>query len=112
MSFLPNADRAIVPMEKLRDYSLNAGHPRGRHKARVFAAVLNLGRDDAEWLAQVIREEVVKCQARELPDEGYGLRFEVDMVVSKGGRYATVRTGWMIRAGEILPRLTTCFVLI
>jgi len=112
MTSLPNAHLAIVPVEKLRDYSLNAAHPRGRHKARVFAATLDLRSDDAEWLVKVLQEEVVKSPARELPDEGFGSRFEVDMVVSKGGRYATVRTGWIIRAGEILPRLTTCFVLV
>ena len=78
----------------------------------MFAAALDLESDDAEWLAQVIRAEVVKCPARELSNEGYGMRFEVDIVVSKGQRSATVRTGWIIRAGEILPRLTTCLVLV
>ena len=33
---LPNADRAVVEIEKLRDYCLSSSHPRGRHKARVF----------------------------------------------------------------------------
>jgi len=112
MAVLPNAHQAIVPVEKLRDYSLNAAHPRGRNKARVFAATLDLRQDGAEWLARVIREEVVKCPARELSDEGFGSRFEVDMVVRQEGRSARVRTGWIIRAGEILPRLTTCFVLV
>jgi hypothetical protein len=35
---LPNGDRAIVDLEKLRAYCLNPQHPRGRHKARVFAS--------------------------------------------------------------------------
>lgn len=34
---LPNADRAVVGLAKLRDYCLSPTHPRGRHKARVFA---------------------------------------------------------------------------
>ena len=33
---LPNADRAFVDIAKLRDYSLNAEHKEGKHKARVF----------------------------------------------------------------------------
>jgi hypothetical protein len=37
---LPNGDQAVVDIAKLRDYCLNKDHLRGRHKARVFAAVL------------------------------------------------------------------------
>lgn len=33
---LPNAERAVVDVRKLRNYCLNAEHPRGQHKARVF----------------------------------------------------------------------------
>jgi hypothetical protein len=34
---LPGADVAIVDVEKLTGYCLNPEHPRGKHKARVFA---------------------------------------------------------------------------
>jgi hypothetical protein len=44
---LPNGDQAIVEIVKLRDYCLSPTHPRGRHKARVFAAVLGLTDKDA-----------------------------------------------------------------
>jgi len=37
---LPNPERAIVDLKKLRDYCLSSEHPRGRHKARMFAAIL------------------------------------------------------------------------
>jgi hypothetical protein len=40
---LPNSDKAIVPIEKLRDYSLNPSHSVGKHKARVFESVLGRG---------------------------------------------------------------------
>jgi hypothetical protein len=33
---LPNADRAIVDIVKLRNYCLNPQHPSGRHKAPRF----------------------------------------------------------------------------
>jgi len=47
---LPNAGKAIVEVEKLRDYCLNPLHPRGRHKARVFASRLGLTGQHAELL--------------------------------------------------------------
>ena len=46
---LPNGDRAIVDIAKLTDYCLNPQHEDGKHKARVFASALGLGREDAEW---------------------------------------------------------------
>ncbi len=36
---LPNGELAVVDIQKLRAYCLNPHHPRGRHKARVFASV-------------------------------------------------------------------------
>jgi hypothetical protein len=47
---LPHAELAVVDIAKLRDYCLNADHLRGRHKARVFAAVRTenvVGRSDS-----------------------------------------------------------------
>jgi len=57
---LPGGDRAIVDIAKLRDYSLSPAHPRGRHKARLFASVLGLTQEDAEFL----REQLLKSRAR------------------------------------------------
>jgi len=45
---LPNAEEAIVEIEKLRDYSLSPDHPVGKHKARVFEASLGLRREHAQ----------------------------------------------------------------
>ncbi len=47
---LPNRDRAVVDLAKLRDYCLSEVHPRGKHKARVFRVALGLTTQDAEEL--------------------------------------------------------------
>jgi hypothetical protein len=39
---LPNGANAIVELVKLHDYAPSQSHPRGRHKARVFLAALDL----------------------------------------------------------------------
>lgn len=57
---LPNAERAVVRLEKLTEYSLNPAHDKGGHKARVFASASGITIDDAEWL----REECLRV-ARE-----------------------------------------------
>jgi hypothetical protein len=50
---LPNAERAVVDVRKLREYCLNAEHPRGQHKARVFKSAVR-------WTAVCAR----LCRAR------------------------------------------------
>jgi len=57
---LPNADRAVIEIEKLRDYCLSSSHPRGRHKARVFVTALGITVDDAEELKRNRKEAVHK----------------------------------------------------
>jgi hypothetical protein len=51
---LPNSDRAIVEVAKLRDYSLSPNHEDGKHKARVFASALGIRQADAEWLRDLL----------------------------------------------------------
>ena len=36
---LPHGEAAIVDPQKLTGYCLNLEHPRGKHKARVFATL-------------------------------------------------------------------------
>jgi hypothetical protein len=53
---LPNAERAIVDIRKLRDYCLNLLHEEGQHKARLFAITLGMTADDAEDLRDLLLE--------------------------------------------------------
>jgi hypothetical protein len=108
---LPNAARAIVEIEKLRDYCLSASHPRGRHKARVFATALGITAEDAEELREAILSALISEEAQQTSEDEYGQRYVVDFKLTKQGRQADVRTTWIIRTGEDLPRLTSCYVL-
>lgn len=111
---LPNAARAVVDIEKLRDYSLNPAHPEGKHKARVFLAALGLKADDAERLRKLIREAILIEEATEQRSTFYGRRFIVDFQVKWEEKLVvtlvTVRTAWIIRNDEDFPRLTSCFI--
>lgn len=52
---LPNGDQAVIEARKLSEYCLSPTHPRGRHKARVFAAVLGIEQKDAAVLRDALR---------------------------------------------------------
>jgi len=109
---LPNGSRAVVDIEKLRDYCLSAVHPEGRHKARVFLSTLGITSEDAGKF----REILISAAARndEIAMTGadkYGCRYSFDLMITWGSREAQVRSAWIIKAGEDVPRLVSCYVL-
>jgi hypothetical protein len=112
---LPNAENAIVDIAKLRDYCLNPNHFEGKHKARVFLKALGIDKNDAEQLRQIILQAILRADAMEQKPTEFGRRFVVDLQVSWAKesviRIAHMRTAWMIRTDENVPRLTTCFIL-
>ena len=63
---LPNTDRAVVEIEKLRDYCLSSSHPRGRRKARVFVTALGITANDAEELRNMILSAITTEEAMPL----------------------------------------------
>ena len=110
-ALLPKGDRAIVELAKLRDYCLNPTHWRGQHKARVFRAKLGLAQRDAGWLRGCLLEAAAKHPAKMGREDSFGQRYVVDLTVTTATGTATVRSSWIIRSGEDVPRLTSCFVL-
>jgi hypothetical protein len=108
---LPNAHRAFVDIVKLTDYCLSPVHPRGRHKAHLFAQVLGLTADRAEELRQMLLAAANEAEAQPGPADEYGRRYVVDFEVETPLRTATVRSAWIVRADEDFPRFTSCYVL-
>lgn len=108
---LPNADRAVVDVHKLRDYCLNAAHPRGQHKARVFKRVLGWTADEAENVRRRLLEAVLRAEGNFLGADDYGQRYALDFAVQGMSGPVTVRSLWIIRHGEDFPRFASCYVL-
>lgn len=81
---LPGGDNAIVNIAKLREYCLNPRHPRGRHKARVFAATLALAQTDAEFLREALLRAAREADAVVGESDEYGDRFTADFDLFEG----------------------------
>jgi hypothetical protein len=94
----------VVELEKLTDYCLNQEHPRGRHKARVFASVLNIRQSDAQFLGDALLHAAAANDAVLIDADEYGLEMH-----GPAGT-ATVRSLWIVRSDEDVPRLTSCYV--
>jgi hypothetical protein len=85
---LPNRDRAVVQIEKLRDYSLSPEHEEGKHKARVFAAALGIGQEDAEWLRDQLLAVAVNQDCELGKKTQHGQRYTIEFVVEHGEKSA------------------------
>lgn len=107
---LPNGERAIVDIRKLRAYCLNPHHTRGRNKARVFASV-GIRESDAEELRAALFQAAINVEARLGMFNSYGQRYVIDFDLVRQSRTLRIRSTWIILTGQDLPRLTSCYVL-
>jgi hypothetical protein len=59
----------------------------------------------AALLAAALAEEAIPGE-----QDAYGQRYVVDFLMHGPRGQALVRSSWIVRAGEDIPRLTSCFV--
>ena len=107
---LPNGERAILDRRKLEEYCLNPHHPRGRNKARVFASV-GIGQADSDVLREALLAAARNSEAVQAGLSAHAERYTVDFDLVLPVRTVKIRSTWIVRTGEDLPRLTSCFVL-
>jgi hypothetical protein len=101
---LPNGKNAYVDLAKLENYCLDCHHPRGKHKARVFASH---GITSPDLLRLVLLEAASRDLALEGEKDQYGIRYTMDFDCDT----ARIRSIWIIRINEDFPRLVTCYIL-
>jgi hypothetical protein len=89
---------------------LNPQHSRGRNKARVFASV-GITQTDAEELRTALLAAAINSEARLGISNPFGQRYIIDFDLTRQGRTVKIRSAWIVRIGDDLPRLTSCYVL-
>jgi len=107
---LPNAENAIVDLQKLTKYCLNSDHERGKHKARVFDAKCGLTAEHADLLRQSLFEAARLGEAVATKNDAFGRRYVIEWVVIGPSGKAAIRTAWIIRHDEDFPRFVSCYV--
>src|SRR6266511_2147337 len=110
MAKLPNAERAVVDIRKLRDYSLNPEHDEGKHKARVFKAALGFTRADAQKLREIVIDAARTEEAKLGKGILHGQMYVVDFTTSGLHGNVVIRTAWIIEVDTDFPRLVSCYV--
>ena len=109
MNILPNADKAVIPIEKFTDYLLNP--LREPNKSIVFLSALGYHQDNAHKLISNIRRNISSYKAVEKGDKGFGMQYEVILnLLGVNNKYANVLTGWIVDNQTKETRLTTAYV--
>jgi hypothetical protein len=104
---LPDAERAIIPPEKVRDYLLSLEHRVGRSKARFFGS-LGFTQDAGPQLADALLA-VARDGTAELGEASvFGQKYTVRGII-QGPAGAAVVTAWIVLRGEDVPRLVTAY---
>jgi len=106
---LTSQEAAIVDLVKLTCYCLKPEHPRGKHKARVFAA-LGFTAENADQLRAALLAAAATAEAHPGASDQFGTRYmlKFEIIGPQGARI--VKSTWIVRRGESTPRLTSCFV--
>jgi hypothetical protein len=107
---LPEFDALILDVAKLTAYSLNAHHPRGRNKARVFKSALGIDHRDAAWLRQALLDAVPDAQAYPAGTSEFGPRWRVNVEIARQDRRVVVASIWIMDTGSRNLRLLTCWI--
>lgn len=106
---MPGGDAAIVDQEKLTGYCLNPEHPRGKHKARVFAT-LGFTAENADELRAALLGAAATSDTQTAQSDQFGDRYVIEFEIRGPRASGVVRSTWIVRRGETSPRLTSCFV--
>lgn len=107
---MPGGDSAIVDREKLTGYCLNPEHPRGKHKARVFAAALGFTAANADELRAALLVAAATADAHPAASDQFGTRYVLEFEIMGPRGAGIVKSTWIVRRGESTPRLASCFV--
>lgn len=101
-----------IDIRKLKDYCLNPDHPLGKHKARLFYSKLGLKRKNAEVLKNMISERIREAEIKFEFEDKYGKRYSAEIRLYINNKAAYVKTIWIIKKGEEIPSLVTCYIII
>ncbi|MGH2609174.1 MAG: DUF6883 domain-containing protein [Tepidiformaceae bacterium] len=106
---LPNAEHAVIDGRKLTEYVLDAGHGRGRHKARLFQSIMNIGPGDAGVLMDLLRQLAAEDEVDVTRETDFGIEYVLHHPLPDTDPPAALRHVWIVLHGEDVPRLVTCF---
>lgn len=108
---IKNGKDAVIPKEKLTEYCLSPNHPRGKHKAILFKRILDIDPNNYQVLYDKIKTAAIKNEAIFIEKDEFGDRYQIDFEFQKDQNVIIIRSLWIIKKNEEIPRFCTCYVL-
>lgn len=106
---IPNADRAIIAVEKLTAYLLNPSHKRGGAKARLLIS-LGYRTGTPEVLGSDLRVQHLSLNATRTSPNPYGIAYEIEgPITTPSGRTVRFCSIWQIDTGSEVARFITMY---
>jgi Domain of unknown function (DUF6883) len=106
---VPNADRAIIAMEKLTGYLLNASHKRGGAKARLLQTV-GYRSDNPQALESDLRAQHLSLDVTRTHETAYGVVYEIEgHIKTPSGKSVRFCSVWQVDTGTDVPRFITMY---
>lgn len=109
MNLLPYAEKAVIPLGKITDYSLD--FDKDPNKAEAFRAALGYTKSNSPHLIKNIYDNIGKFEAVSKGNNGYGEIYEIVLnITGYNKKNANIVTGWIVENGTNYPRLTNVYV--
>lgn len=106
---IPNADRAIIAVEKLTAYLLNPSHRRGGAKARLLISV-GYQTNAPGGLESDLRTQHLSLNAKRTSQNAYGVGYEIEgPITTPSGRVLRFCSIWQVDTGSEVPRFITMY---
>lgn len=109
---LPHFQRAVIPIEKLRDYALEMNHPKGKHKATLFKSELGIELHHAEAFRELLRAGLATAPAYEGKTTSYGKHWTTyHKIVGLNASTRVVTVAWIFKTEQPdTPQLISCYL--
>jgi hypothetical protein len=106
---VPNADRAIIAVDKITGYLLNVSHKRGGPKARLLLSV-GYRADVPQRLESDLRSQHLSLDVTRTSKNAFGVLYEIDgPVETPSGSVVRFCSVWQIDTGTDVPRFITMY---
>ena len=106
---VPNAERAIIAVEKLTEYLLNMSHKRGATKARLLIGV-GYRNDAPRLLESDLRAQHLALDVTRTSENAYGVVYEIEgPIKTPTGKTVRFCSIWQIDSGTEVPRFITMY---
>jgi len=106
---VPNAERAIIAVDKLVGYLLNVSHKRGGSKARLLLS-LGYRSDTPRFLESDLRGQHLSQDVIRTHETAYGIVYEIEgPIKTPSGRTVRFCSVWQVDTGTDLPRFITMY---